>query len=258
VACNTLALKAPANKSAVRARPPSHPAHPGLPATCSAAPVSPGMRVARVKNGPEPAEHGLQLGGCLSCRDAPPAGLRPDFYLLPPLPRGKPETKNKNKTKQYKARGSLEQETFLWAGRARNTDGTHPRASSGARSVVSGPFPEASVAGMAASLICLRPARPYGAELVSTWEASGAAACRPSQPSPRRPSFRRPAVSPWHPLNPFSSVPMVSESSAVWAGWSRSPRQTLRHGAVVVALAPLASLIFGPVLKEEPAASSTS
>ena len=28
------------------------------------------------------------------------------------------------------------------AGRARNTDGTHPRASSGARSVVSGPFPE--------------------------------------------------------------------------------------------------------------------
>ena len=143
------------------------------------------------------------------------------------------------------------------AGRARNTDGTHPRASSGARSVVSGPFPEASVAGMAASLICLRPARPYGAELVSTWEASGAAACRLSQPSPRRPSFRRPAVSPWHPLNPFSSVPMVSESSAVWAGWSRSPRQTLRHGAVV-ALAPLASLIFGPVVKEEPAASSTS
>ena len=33
-------------------------------------------------------------------------------------------------------------ETFLLAGRARNTDGTHPRASSGARSVVSGPFPE--------------------------------------------------------------------------------------------------------------------
>jgi hypothetical protein len=28
------------------------------------------------------------------------------------------------------------------AGRARNTDGTHPRASSGARSAVSGPFPE--------------------------------------------------------------------------------------------------------------------
>ena len=50
----------------------------------------------------------------------------------------------------------------------------------------------------------------------------------------------------------------TSESSAVWAGRSRSPRQTLRHGAVVVALAPLASLIFGPVVKEEPAASSTS
>ena len=61
-----------------------------------------------------------------------------------------------------------------------------------------------------------------------------------------------------HPLNPFSSVPVVSESGAVWAGWSRSPRQTLRHGAVVVALAPLASLIVGPVVKEEPAASSTS
>ena len=55
-----------------------------------------------------------------------------------------------------------------------------------------------------------------------------------------------------------SAVPMVPESSAVWAGRSRSPRQTLRHGAVVVALAPLASLIFGPVVKEEPAASSTS
>ena len=67
--------------------PPSHPAHPGLPATCSAAPVSPEMRVARVKNGPEPAEHGLQLGGCLSCRDAPPAGLRPTFTFAP-LPRG--------------------------------------------------------------------------------------------------------------------------------------------------------------------------
>ena len=45
------------------------------------------MRVARVKNGPEPAEHGLQLGGCLSCRDAPPAGLRPTFSFAP-LPRG--------------------------------------------------------------------------------------------------------------------------------------------------------------------------
>ena len=32
---------------------------------------------------------------------------------------------------------------ILMAGRARNTDGTHPRASSGARSVVSGPFSEA-------------------------------------------------------------------------------------------------------------------
>ena len=65
------------------------------------------------------------------------------------------------------------------AGRARNTDGTHPRASSGARSVVSGPFPEASVADTAASLICPRPDRPYGVEPVSTWEALGAAACRP-------------------------------------------------------------------------------
>ena len=75
------------NKSLCARAPPSHPAHPGLPATCSAAPVSPEMRVARVKNGPEPAEHGLQLGGCLSCRDAPPAGLRPTFTFAP-LPRG--------------------------------------------------------------------------------------------------------------------------------------------------------------------------
>ena len=36
------------------------------------------------------------------------------------------------------------------------------------------------------------------------------------------------------------------------------PDQTLRHGAVVVALAPLASLIFGPVIKEEPAAIAGS
>ena len=72
---------------------------------------------------------------------------------------GKAKTKMKQKQRtktKTKARDSLGQETFLWAGRARNTDGTHPRASSGARSVVSGLFPEASVAGMAASLICLR------------------------------------------------------------------------------------------------------
>ena len=77
---------------------PSHPAHPGLLATCSAAPVGPEMRVARVKNGPEPAEHGLHLGGCLSCRDAPPAGLRPDFYLLPlyPVVTARRRTKNKS------------------------------------------------------------------------------------------------------------------------------------------------------------------
>ena len=58
---------------------------------------------------------------------------------------GKAKTKMKQKQRtktKTKARDSLGQETFLWAGRARNTDGTHPRASSGARSAVSGPFPE--------------------------------------------------------------------------------------------------------------------
>ncbi len=86
--------------------------------------------------------------------------------------RGK--TKNKEKTK---ARGSLEQETFLWAGRAPNTDGTHPRASSGARSEVSGLFPEASVAGMAASLICLRLGTLHGGGAGP--DASGVVACSP-------------------------------------------------------------------------------
>ena len=45
---------------------PSHPAHPGLLATCSAAPVGPEVRVARVENSPEHAEHGLQLGAASS------------------------------------------------------------------------------------------------------------------------------------------------------------------------------------------------
>ena len=79
---------------------PSRPAHPGLLATCCAAPVGPEMRVARMKNGPEPAEHGLHLGGCLSCRDAPPAGLRPTFTFCP-LP-----NKIKNKTKRMRGAAS--------------------------------------------------------------------------------------------------------------------------------------------------------
>jgi hypothetical protein len=137
-----------------------------------------------VKNGPEPAEHGLQLGGCLSCRDAPPAGLRPTFTFAP-LPRGDGTAFRRGLRRELRRvlrRGSIVnthsrglhreharpgQPIFLFgrrrhgastfflgvagmarplslslAGRARNTDGTHPRASSGARSAVSGPFPE--------------------------------------------------------------------------------------------------------------------
>ena len=153
---------------------PSHPARPGLLATCSAAPIGPEMRVARAKNGPEPAEHGLQLGGCLSCRDAPPAGLRPTFTFAP-LPRGDgtgvsaraASIVNAHSRGLHREHARPGQSIFLsgrrrhgastfflgvagmarplslsLAGRARNTDGTHPRASSGARSVVSGPFPE--------------------------------------------------------------------------------------------------------------------
>ena len=53
--------------------------------------------------------------------------------------------------------------------------------------------------------------------------ASGVAACRPPQPRPGQPSFRRLTESLGHPLN-SSSVPMALKSSAVWAGWSsRSP-----------------------------------
>ena len=93
---------------------------------------------------------------------------------------GKAKTKMKQKQRtktKTKARDSLGQETFLWAGRARNTDGTHPRASSGARSVVSGLFPEASVAGMAASLICLRLDTLHGGGAGP--DASGVVACSP-------------------------------------------------------------------------------
>ena len=54
----------------------SHPAHPGLLATCSAAPVGPEMRVARVDS-PEHAEHGLQPGAALS---AAAARRRPVFH----------------------------------------------------------------------------------------------------------------------------------------------------------------------------------
>ena len=63
------------------------------------------------------------------------------------------------------------------AGRARNTDSTHPRASSGARSAVSGPFPEASVADMAASLICPRLGPIHGGGAGP--DASGVVACSP-------------------------------------------------------------------------------
>ena len=63
------------------------------------------------------------------------------------------------------------------AGRARNTDGTHPRASSGARSVVSGPFPEASVADTAASLICPRLGPIHGGGAGP--DVSGVVACSP-------------------------------------------------------------------------------
>ena len=55
---------------------PSHPAHPGLLATCSAAPVGPEMRAARVENGPEHAEHRPSAWGCPKCcRGAAPAGF---------------------------------------------------------------------------------------------------------------------------------------------------------------------------------------
>ena len=62
---------------------PSHPAHPGLLATCSAAPVGPEMRVARVKNGPEPAEHGLQLGAALAAAVRRRPAFAPTFTFCP-------------------------------------------------------------------------------------------------------------------------------------------------------------------------------
>ena len=67
----------PKNKEARCARTPSRPAHPGLLATCCAAPVGPEMRVARVKNSPEPAEHGLHLGAALAAATR----RRPAFAL---------------------------------------------------------------------------------------------------------------------------------------------------------------------------------
>ena len=125
-------------------------------------------------------------GSILNMRGRP--AFAPTFTFYPFTKQNKTKTKT-NKVKQERgttskqgrgttsARDSLGQETFLWAGRARNTDGTHPRASSGARSEVSGLFPEASVAGMAASLICLRLGTLHGGGAGP--DASGVVACSP-------------------------------------------------------------------------------
>ena len=154
----------------------SDPAHPGLLATGSAASVGPEMRVARVENSPEPAEHGLHLGAASAAATRRRPAFAPTFTFCPFKQKQKQRNKDENEAKTN-ARDSLEQETFLWAGRARSTDGTYPRASSGARSAVSGPFPEASVAGMAASLICPRLGTLHGGGAGA--DASGVAACSP-------------------------------------------------------------------------------
>ena len=65
---------------------PSRPAHTGLLATCCAAPVGPEMRVARVKNSPEPAEHGLQLGAALDAATRRRLAFAPTFTFCPFTP----------------------------------------------------------------------------------------------------------------------------------------------------------------------------
>ena len=70
---------------------------------------------------------GNEFVACTGCAQASPRRVEPRGRRRP--------VRARNKDKRHSC--------ILMAGRARNTDGTHTRASSGARSVVSGPFSEA-------------------------------------------------------------------------------------------------------------------
>ena len=180
-----------------------------------------------MKNSPEPAEHGLQLGAAL---DAATRRRLTFARLLPfaPLPRGDGTAFRRGLHDGQVgdaswASSQTKQETFLMAGRARNTDGTHPRASSGARSVVSGPFSEACSWHSCSDFIaCDKSSRLNCHVCDHQWRgagpyASGVVAC-----SPRR--YRRigrdsPAAClvARHPLNhKLRSSELLSR--VVWAG----------------------------------------
>ena len=81
---------------------PSRPAHPGLLATCCAAPVGPEMRVARVKNSPEPAEHGLHLGAALAAATRRRPAFALTFTFCPSTPRKAGSKKQKQSEKNTK------------------------------------------------------------------------------------------------------------------------------------------------------------
>ena len=141
------------------------------------------------------------------------------------------------------------------AGRARNTDGTHPRTSSGARSVVSGPFPEVlPPAWRRASSACDRtdPAEQSRSRPRRRWGRRHAAPRNLGRAGRAFVGLRFAGAS----IEPISSVPTSILSRAVWAGWSsRSPLQDCSAWCARASLSPLD---FRLVVKEEPAASSTS
>ena len=74
-------------------------------ATCCAAPVGPEMRVARVKNSPEPAEHGLHLGAALAAATRRRLAFAPTFTFCPFTPRWR-HGEEKQKTKKKQKRGA--------------------------------------------------------------------------------------------------------------------------------------------------------
>ena len=113
----------------------------------SSEPVSPAARVSAARDPPpasteqrRPGHRPAALRGSVSSTCAAtnwlhiPAARRPPSRRVEPRRRRRP-VRARNKDERHSC--------ILMAGRARNTDGTHTRTSSGARPVVSGPFSEA-------------------------------------------------------------------------------------------------------------------
>ena len=148
-------------------------------ATCCAAPVGPEMRVARVKNSPEPAEHGLHLGAALAAATR----RRPAFARL--LPFALYQTKSKSKQKRMRGAASNRRHSRRHS-YGRVEPGTRTAPILGHRVVRVRWYParflkfcrrHGGEPHLPATGPTLRSSRNYSS--VSPWEASGAAACRP-------------------------------------------------------------------------------